>query len=195
MSLAVFLAFLQYVFIYSYTPGPANFFSLKVGSQYGYRHFLKVYPGLFCGCLTIMLICNILMNTCQRVMPHMMSIFHYLGIIYILWVAWHIIKSKPIAEEEITDTLTKKPTFKTGLLLNLSNMKIMIFGITLMQMYVLPYSHTRLQSLIMTVGITFLISSSTLFWGYFGKVFSKFLSAHYKICNTVMAALLVCCAF
>lgn len=171
MSLAIFLAFLQYVFIYSYTPGPANFFSLKVGSQYGYRHFLKVYPGLFCGCLTIMLICNILMNTCQRVMPNRMIIFHYLGIIYILWVAWHIFKSKPIQEEETTGELIKKPTFMTGLLLNLSNMKIMIFGITL------------------------LISSSTLFWGYFGKMFSKFLSQHYKICNTVMAALLVCCAF
>lgn len=194
MSFTIFLAFLQYVLIYSYTPGPANFFSLRVGSQYGYRHFLKVYPGLFCGCLTIMFICNILMNTCQRVMPHMTSIFHYLGIIYILWIAWHIFRSKPI-EEVADDAFTKKPTFMTGLLLNLSNMKIMVFGITLMQMYVIPYCHTPLQSFLATVGIAFLITSSTLFWGYFGKMFSKFLSVHYKLCNTVMAALLVCCVF
>lgn len=125
MSIAIFLSFLEYVFIYSYTPGPANFFSLKVASQYGYRYFLKVYPGLFCGCLSIMMVCNVLMNSCERIIPSMMNIFHYLGNAYILWVAWHIFRSKPVNIEEVEE-IKKKPSFITAVVLNLSNMKILM---------------------------------------------------------------------
>ena len=194
MSISIFLSFLEYVFIYSYTPGPANFFSLKVASQYGYRYFLKAYPGLFCGCLSIMMVCNVLMNSCERIMPSMMNIFHYLGNAYILWVAWHIFRSKPINIEEVEE-IKKKPTFITGLVLNLSNMKILMFGMTLMQMYVMPYFNTFIESILVTGGISFLISTSTLFWGYCGKMFSNFLSKHYKVCNSIMAVLLVWCVF
>lgn len=194
MSGAILLSFLEYLVIYSYTPGPANFFSLKVGSQYGYKHFLKVYPGLFCGCLFIMLTCNILMNSFERVMPSMINVFHYLGNAYILWVAWHIFRSKPTNIEEV-EKLKGKPTFITGFVLNVSNMKILMFGMTLMQMYVMPYFDTLIEQLLVTVGISFLISTSTLFWGYCGKMFSNFLSKHHKVCNTTMAALLVWCIF
>lgn len=195
MSFTTFLAFLEYVLIYSYTPGPANLFALKVGSQYGYKHFLKVYPGLFSGCLVIMAISNVFINSCQRIVPDMMIFFHYLGTLYILWVAFHIFRSKPISVDETNGELSKKPTFVTGFILNISNMKIMIFGITLMQMYEMPYCNTAVESILFTVGIAFLISTSTLLWGYCGKMLSNFLQAHFKVCHTVMAALLVSCLF
>lgn len=166
---------------------------IMVGSQYGYRQFLKVYPGLFSGCLVIMGISNILMHFCQRILPNMMTVFHYLGVIYILWIAWHIFRSKPVSIEETNGTLVKKPTFRTGLILNLTNMKIMIFGLTLMQMYEIPYCHSLAQSIGFTVGVTLLTSSSTLVWGYCGKLLSALLLKYYKICNAVMAALLVGC--
>lgn len=49
MSLVAFLAFFKYVFIMSYTPGPANLFSLNVGMHYGFKSFLKTYLGLVSG--------------------------------------------------------------------------------------------------------------------------------------------------
>lgn len=193
MSLLALGGFLQYLVIYSYTPGPANFFALKVASQYGYKHFLKVYPGLFCGCLSLMMVCNIVMHSFQRLLPESMRAFQLLGNLYILWVAWHIFRSQPIHTDEMNEKVSQKPTFLTGLFLNLTNMKIMIFGLTLMQMYILPYSQTEVQSILFTILISFLISTSTLCWAYCGKLLSKVLNRYHRLCNTIMAVLLIWC--
>lgn len=122
-----------------------------------------------------------------------MSVFHFLGNIYILWVAWHIFRSQPVEAEEINEKISQKPAFLSGLFLNLSNMKIMIFGLTLMQMYILPYSQTKVESVLFTILISFLISTSTLCWAYCGKLLSKVLTQHHRLCNTIMAVLLIGC--
>lgn len=191
MSLSIFLSFLMYAFVISYTPGPANLLALNVSSQYGFKSYLKVLTGLYSGFVIDMVCCSILILGFSNLLPMFTKWLTYIGAVYILWLAWHIFSSVPDHEELKKNE--KKPSFLTGFFLNLTNVKIILYGFTVYQMYVLPYYHTLPVIFIWAFIIAAIGASSTVVWALGGRLFSKVLVKHYKIFNTIMALLLVWC--
>ena len=197
MKLSVLFALIQYVLICAYTPGPANFFALQTSSQYGYKRLLKVYPGLLAGCVTLFSVCTLISLFFREYIPQLTSIFTYLGMLYMLILAWKIWRNVPTRAipENQTNHSVKLPDFRTGFLLNITNVKVMIFGFTLLQIFILPSQTSPLKVLLIAIGIAAFTTTGPLIWGWAGELFQKFLTKHYKICNTIMALMLVSCIF
>jgi threonine/homoserine/homoserine lactone efflux protein len=85
-------------------------------------------------------------------------------------------------------------SFIVGAALQLINPKIIIYGITAMSSYILPYYNAML----ILIGFAFLLSFvgfiGTICWALFGSVFSILFNKHKKIINIIMSILLLYCA-
>ena len=189
-------------FLVSYTPGPANIYSFTLSLRYGFKRFLKVYTGLFTGFLSILFVSAFITYGFSFLSENISKLLKLVGGGYILWLAYHIYKSEPLYVENTNNEQTNKkqadrsykyPNFLNGLLLNLTNVKIMFFALSVFQIYLAPY-YSGLSSYLLWCPLLALMgSSSTIVWALLGKGLTNAYNKHYKIFNTVMAFLLVLC--
>ena len=114
-----------------------------------------------------------------------------IGAIYILWLAWKTFRHKPVSEDS-----EKKSTvsFISGFLLQFVNPKVLLFGITVVSSFIVPYYKSGVVLTGFAVLIAFTGFTSTCCWSLFGSVFQKCFSKYHRIINSVMALLLVYCA-
>jgi cysteine/O-acetylserine efflux protein len=128
-------AFLIYVIINAITPGPGNILALNTMGTYGWKNGKYLMFGVFTGYYFIQFCCAIFTFGLTQLLNPIISIMKYIGAAYIIWLAIHIAISKPIVENQ-----EKKPSFFTGFILQCVNIKILLFGITALTGYVVPYS-------------------------------------------------------
>src|SRR5271165_5815023 len=119
--------FLTFVFVTTFTPGPNNILSMTNGVRYGYRGSLKFLIGITTGFLVIMLISGLLNFALENVVPRIHFWLSLLGAAYMLYLAAHILFSKPPADGVAEKDMN---SFGTGFLLQFVNMKGILFGIT-----------------------------------------------------------------
>lgn len=195
MPTAVLLTFIPYVFIMTFTPGPANIFSLSTSSKYGFRVFLKALAGLFTGFTCDMLLAAAFSYSFSSLLPQATKLLTYVGAVYILWLAWHIFRSTPAdANQESHDHQKKeKASFFVGFFLQLCNVKVILYGLTVYSIYIIPY-YRSIPVLVIAAPLLALIgASSCTTWALLGRLLQRFLNHYAKISNAVMALILVWC--
>lgn len=194
MPIGVFLVFLQYCFIVSYTPGPANLFSMNVGMHYGMKRFWKVYFGLFSAFFLIMVSAATLSYGFEQFIPGIAKVLKVVGTGYILWLAYHIFISEKVEDadgQEVHDSF--KSCFLSGFLLNMTNVKVMFIGISIFQLYILDYTSSLPQLLLWCIPVSLFSSTSTIVWALLGSRLSKSYNRHFRVYNAVMAGMLGVC--
>ncbi|MEI2356444.1 LysE family transporter, partial [Mesobacillus zeae] len=84
-----------------------------------------------------------------------------------------------------------KNLFIIGVLVQFINPKGILYGITVVSTFILPYYTSYFSYFIFSLflGIVGLMSSS--FWSLFGSIFQKFLAKYRQLFNIIMALLLV----
>lgn len=184
-------AFLSYVIVTTFTPGPNNIMSMSNASRYGFRKSLGFNIGVFAGFLIILALSSIFSVTLYEIIPAFKPIMTIVGAVYILWLAWKTYKSKPHNESKVEKQTN---TFMSGFLLQFVNPKVILYSITTVSTFIVPYY----QSVITLVLFAFFLAGvgfiATCSWSLFGSIFQRFLVGNHKIVNTVMALLLVYCA-
>ena len=186
-----FTAFLSYVLVTSFTPGPNNIMSMSNATRYGFKKSIMFNVGVFCGFFIIMALCSIFNVALYALIPSIKPIMTVIGAVYILWLAWKTYKSKPPIEDENSK---RTNTFLAGLLLQFFNPKGILYGITTVSTFIVPNYKSVLVLTGFSVFLAFVGFVSTSCWSLFGSVFQKFLAKNNKVFNTVMALLLVYCA-
>jgi threonine/homoserine/homoserine lactone efflux protein len=184
------LAFLAYILVTAYTPGPNNILSMSNGSMYGFKKSFPFNVGILCGFFIVMTLCTLFSAVLYTVIPKIKMAMLILGAIYMLYLAWKIFKSSmhdPQAQKN-------RSNFLSGMMLQFVNPKIMVYGITSMSVYILPYYKDPKHVLLFGLFLSLVGFSATLCWSAFGTVFSRLLKNHAKVLNPIMAALLVYCA-
>ena len=184
-------AFLSYVFLTTFTPGPNNIMSMSNASRYGFKKSIFFNIGVFFGFLIILALSNIFSVTLYSLIPSIKPFMTYIGAAYILLLAWKTYNSNPRGggkNERNTNTLM------AGLLLQFVNPKVILYGVTTVSTFIVPYY----SSVFVLAGFTLFLATigfiSTCSWALFGSVFQRFLANNVKIVNSVMALLLVYCA-
>jgi len=184
-------AFLTYSLLTAFTPGPNNIVAMSNTSSYGFKKSIRLIQGIFIGFLCVMILCSIFSVMLAKMIPKIKFIMAYIGVAYILWLAWHIIKSKPTNHNE---AIKKTNNFITGFLLQFTNVKIILYGITLISNFVIPHY----KQPIIICGFILLITvfgwSGTFTWAICGALFQRIFEKNKIILNIVMAILLVYCA-
>ena len=89
----------------------------------------------------------------------------YVGAAYILWLAFHVARSKP-------ETQTQSGfSFWRGFWLEFVNIKIILYAITIYTGYVLPHAPALPSLLLHALGITAIGVAGTLTWAALGSAF------------------------
>ncbi len=183
-------AFTSYVLVTTFTPGPNNIMSMSNASRYGFKNSLKFNIGIFFGFFIIIALCSFFSMALYRLIPTIKPIMTYCGAIYIFWLAWKTLKSKPHSEN---DNTKRTNTFLAGLLLQFVNPKVILYGVTTVSTFIVPYYKSVLVLMSFSVFLAFVGFVATCCWSLFGSVFQKFLSKNNKGFNVIMALLLVYC--
>ncbi len=180
-------AFLSYVIITTFTPGPNNIMAMSNATRYGFKKSISFNAGVFFGFLIIMVLSSFLSVTLYKIIPSIKPVMTFIGASYILWLAWKIYKSKPHAEDGSHDT----STFTAGILLQFVNVKVIIYCITIVSTFMVPYYDSVFVLSMFSLFLAAVSFLSTCSWAMFGSIFQKFLFRNERIVNTAMALLLV----
>lgn len=179
-------SFIIYCFIVTATPGPTNIVILSTVHNYGAKQAMRYTYGAtiaFCLLLGLSAILNSVMVT---VIPKILIGMQLIGTIYMLYLAYQIYK---MDASEPTDN--KTGTFISGFLMQFLNPKVVLFTLTVIPSFVLPY-YTDVPTLsISVIVITIIGFLAFILWVLFGAIFKQFLQRHEKVVNIVMALCLV----
>lgn len=184
------LAFISYVAISTFTPGPNNIMSMSNASHHGFVKSIRFNLGAFFGFIIVMGFCTMFGTTLYLILPTLKSYLLVIGAAYILWLAWKIYKSEAghLADKSSANS------FRSGLLLQFVNLKVILYGMTAITTFIVPYYHSIPVLAGFAVLLAFVGFVSTSCWALFGTVFQKVLKRKHKLINAIMSLLLVYCA-
>ncbi|QUH19255.1 LysE family transporter [Alkaliphilus sp. B6464] len=184
-------AFLSYILVANFAPGPNTIISMSNASLYGFKKSIMFNVGVFFGVFIIFALSSIFSVALYDFIPSIKSIMAYIGASYILWLAWQTYKSKPRSEEK---TQKRTNTFLSGLLLQFVNPSVIIYSLATISTFIVPYYKSVFMLASFSVILAFVGFVGTCCWALFGSIFQKFLVKNYRTVNIVMALLLVYCA-
>ena len=185
------LSFLTYAVVTAVTPGPNNIMSMSNGGRKGFRGALPFNLGIWVGFSVVMVLCTAFCSLLSALIPQIELPMRVAGAAYMLWLAWETFRSSDHIEEGHS-----REGFWSGLLLQFVNPKIYLYCIISMEAYILPFFQGQpLVLLGFALLLAFIGFAFTLCWSAFGSVCRRLFSRHGRVVNTVMALLLVWCAF
>ena len=190
MGTQAVVAFLVYALINAFTPGPGNILALNTMTNYGWAKGKRLFFGIFLGYFFVQSLCAVFIFQLDNLINPIMSVLTYIGAAYIVWLAYYVAVSKPGNKNE-----DKQPSFINGFVLQIVNVKIFLFGITALTVYVIPYYTSLGMLLFFEMIIAGMGTIATLSWVFFGGIFQNTYMKHYKVINIVLAALLLQSAF
>lgn len=183
-------SFLLYCYINGITPGPANLCSLSAALRYGRKPALRQWRGLFTGFFVVSMAAVLITYLLGTVLNQYVGILSWIGAAYIMWLSWHTLRS---AGAEAGDEVAQ-PSFKTGLLVQLTNVKIIVFCLTALSSFILPYTHSFWTLLVVGLFLPFTGPIANLVWLFAGASLQKLFANYRRTIDIVMAALLALCA-
>lgn len=186
------IPFLGYVFITTFTPGPNNIMSTTVGGQSGYKKALSFISGIFLGFFIIMLICSFFIEQIYTYFPGIEKPLKFCGAEYILFLAYKVLTSRQSEDKELKQNFS----FKEGLLMQFTNPKVIIYGITVTSSFIVPVVKNPFLLFIASFFLATASFLSTSTWAITGSLFSRYLSKpkFRRLFNIIMAILLAYCA-
>ncbi len=186
-----FTAFVSYVLVSTFTPGPNNIMSMSNASRYGFKKSVMFNLGVFFGFFLIMLLSSLFSVALYSLMPAIRPIITFIGALYILWLAYKTYRSIPSG---VKNNKRHTNTLIMGLILQFVNPKVILYGITLASTFIVPYY----KSIPVLIGFGTALAAtafiSTCSWGLLGSVFQRFFLKNARFVNIIMALLLVYCA-
>ena len=185
-----FAAFLSYVLLTSITPGPNNIMSMANAGRFGFRRSLPFNFGVFAGFIIVMAGCALFSSLLYELVPTIEPFMLCAGAAYILWLAVSVLRSGPHACE----TRGASASFAAGMTLQFVNVKVILYGVTAMSSFILPYYGAFAEVAAFAFFLAFMGFACTLCWSAFGAVFELFFSKYRKPFNVAMALMLAYCA-
>lgn len=173
-----------------WSPGPNNILLLSTASKYGLKKNMKFMLGIWTGSLSLMILCGLLGSFLASVVPEIRPVMTWVGAGYLLYLAWQTYRRLPPGEGDTQ----KEPSYVMGIFLQLINVKIIIYGLTMFSSFILPYEQRPLFLLFYAFYLMTMGAIGNLIWAFAGNILKKFYKEHYKLVNVIMALLLVWCA-
>lgn len=183
-------SFLIYCYVGAITPGPANLCSLSAALRYGRGPALRQWRGLFTGFFLVSMASVLATWLLGTALNQYVGMLSWLGAAYILWMAWHMLRSSGVQ----ADKDPAAPCFRTGLLVQLTNVKVMVFCLAALAGYVLPYTRSFWSLLAVGLFLPFTGPIANLVWLFAGASLQKLFVNHRRTVDLVMAASLALCA-
>ncbi|MGH1288690.1 LysE family translocator [Bacillus toyonensis] len=179
-------SFVLYCFIVTFTPGPTNIVILSTVHNSGTKKAIEYTYGATIA-FGLLLVISAMLNTILITsIPKILFVMQILGSIYMLYLAYQVYKM-----DSSKSNANQTGTFISGFLTQFLNPKVVIFTITVIPTYIMPYYTSMPAVTISIIAITVIGFLAFITWVLFGSIFKEFLQKHKKIVNLLMALFLV----
>jgi threonine/homoserine/homoserine lactone efflux protein len=182
-------AFVSYVLVTTFTPGPNNIMSMANACKYGLRRSMRFTLGVCAGFFLIVGLSIAFTIVLFRVIPTIKPVMTVIGAAYILWLAY-----KTVTAKAHDDGAAGQSTFLSGMLLQFLNPKAILYGLTAASTFIVPYYRDAWVLAAFAAALALVSLVSTSCWALFGSVFERFMARNHRVFSWVMGALLVYCA-
>ena len=179
-------SFVIYCIVVTFTPGPTNIVILSTVQGYGIKKAMEYTYGATIAFGALLAISTILNTMLVAVMPKILMLMQMIGTLYILYLAYQVYKmdTSVAAEKQVA-------TVRSGFIMQFVNPKVVLFTMTVIPGFVMPY-YTEPYALIMFVAmITAIGFLAFVTWVLFGAIFKELLMKHQRLVNTSMSAFLI----
>ncbi|MBS0349797.1 MAG: LysE family translocator [Proteobacteria bacterium] len=185
----LFIAFLTFALVSSFTPGPNNTMLLLSGVNFGLRRTIPHLLGVTFGFALLVFISGLGLGELFTRWPILNEILKYGCAAYLLYLAWQILKTTAVNN----NAENKKPiSFFQAVLFQWINPKAWLMAIIGITTYAPPDHFVLNVALIIVWYIIFVFCSGGA-WTLFGNWIQNFLHRpnYLRVFNIVMAILLV----
>lgn len=179
-------SFLIYCIIVTATPGPTNIVILSTVNNFGTKKAMEYTYGATIAFGLLLVISATLNTVLIAVMPKILYIMQIIGCLYILYLAYQIYKM-----DTSKATAKQTATFMSGFLMQFVNPKVVLFTMTVIPGFVMPYYTEMSMITIFVICITVIGFLAFTTWILFGTIFKEFLQKNQKAVNIIMALFLV----
>jgi cysteine/O-acetylserine efflux protein len=182
------VSFLLYVFVTSFTPGPNNIMAMAYANKYGFRKSLTFIFGVTAGIAVISLLSSYFNLLLYSFIPKIKVVMSMLGGLYLVYLAMKMMMNKPSGKKEHNE---KSISFLAGFILQFINPKVIVYGITAISTFVIPFYHSNSSLVLFSLFLAFAGFLGTTCWAIFGAIFQKVLSKYEKAFHIFMGLLLL----
>ena len=158
--------------------------------KYGKDAALRQWRGLFTGFATVSMCAVLVTYFLGEAFHRYVGVLSWIGAAYIAWLAIHILFSKPTED----NAEVRSCSFLSGLLVQLTNVKIMVFCLTALSSFVLPYTGSFWWLMAVGIILPFTGPVANLAWIFAGTSLQKLFVKHQKVMNVCMAISLLLCS-
>jgi threonine/homoserine/homoserine lactone efflux protein len=177
---------LAYCIIVTFTPGPTNIVILSGAYNFGTKKTMEYVYGATIALGILLVVSVILSSMLTMVIPKLLLGMQAIGSMYMLYLAYQIYNIG-----ETNSNAQQAVTFKGGFFMQLVNPKVIVFTMTVIPSFVMPYDTSITGLSIAVVAVTSIAFLAMITWVLFGAVFKGFLQKYQKTVNLIMGLFLV----
>ena len=177
------------ILVIGYTPGPANIYSLAMSLRHGRRESLRMWLGLLTGFSIAACVVSVLTHLLGIAIGEYVSYLKYAGAAYLVVLAYKIYKRNGKMSEQDSAC-----SFGSGMVVQLTNAKMLLFELTQFSTFVLPYSNKLTDLLEVAAWLTLAGPGGNLVWILAGSSLRGFFAQYGRLVDTLSAIALILCA-
>ena len=179
-------SFLIYCIVVTFSPGPTNIVILSTVHGFGVKKAMEYTYGATIAFGALLTISAILNTILVAVIPKILITMQVFGSIYILYLAYQVYHMNP------TDmSANQVATFHSGFIMQFVNPKVVLFTMTVIPSFVMPYYTNPLMLATFVAIITAVGFLAFLTWVLFGALFKDIMLKHQKPVNISMSLFLI----
>ncbi|MEW2917857.1 LysE family translocator [Ruegeria sp. ANG10] len=130
------LAFIPAALALNFTPGADMLFCFGQGLRSGAKPAFVASAGISVGSMVHVLVAGLGLGAAVATMPWLFDVIRWMGVAYLLYLAWGAIRNGAVSAD-----IPAKPTshaFRDGLVVNLTNPKVILFVLAFIPQFVNP---------------------------------------------------------
>ncbi|WP_299676176.1 LysE family translocator [uncultured Roseobacter sp.] len=132
----VLLAFIPAALALNLTPGADMMFCLGQGVRAGPKAAWLASAGIATGGMIHVLMAGLGLSAVVASVPWAFDLIRWIGVGYLLWLAWRALRPTP--QSETGPVPPARQAFRAGLLVNLTNPKVILFVLAFVPQFVVP---------------------------------------------------------
>ncbi len=165
------VALCSFVLVTTFTPGPNNISAMSVGISSGYRQALPFIGGIVLGFFLVMCFCALVSAALLAAFPWLQLVLRIGGSLYIAWLAVHTFLGGLHPDPAGRASLG----FANGLVLQLLNAKVIVYGLTLYSTFLAPLSGQAAVLAVSAAVFALVGFSAVSTWALAGSAFTRLL--------------------
>jgi threonine/homoserine/homoserine lactone efflux protein len=162
LSIETIITFITASVVLSLVPGPDNLFVMSNSALRGWKIGFYTTLGLCTGLIGHTILVGIGVSVIFQTSPMAFNGLKIIGAFYLVYLAWLSIQNKELNLGEVSQDISNKSYYLTGVVMNLTNPKVAIFFLVFLPQFVNSNNH-NVTSQIFLLGLLFICSAFFVF--------------------------------